>query len=76
MEKRRNYKPEEKAKIVLEVLREEKTLTEIAAYYEVHPNQLSRWKVEFIQNAGRAFSKKLMKWKRSSSPMKRRRTSF
>lgn len=57
MEKRRNFKAEEKAKIVLEVLREEKTLTEIAAYYEVHPNQLSRWKAEFIQNAARAFSK-------------------
>ena len=57
MEKRRNFKPEEKAKIVLEVLREEKTLTEIAAYYEVHPNQLSRWKAEFIQNAARAFNK-------------------
>lgn len=57
MEKRRNFKPEEKAKIVLEVLREERTLTEIAAEYEVHPNQLSRWKAELIQNAGRAFSK-------------------
>jgi len=57
MEKRRNFKPEEKAKIVLEVLKEEKSLTEIAAKYEVHPNQLSRWKAEFIQNAGRAFSK-------------------
>ena len=54
MEKRRNFKPEEKAKIVMEVLREERTLTEIAAEYEVHPNQLSRWKAEFIQNAGRA----------------------
>jgi len=57
MEKRRNFKPEEKARIVLEVLKEEKSLTEIAAEYEVHPNQLSRWKAEFIQNAGRAFSK-------------------
>jgi len=57
MEKRRNFKPEEKAKIVLEVLKEEKSLTEIAAEYEVHPNQLSRWKAEFIQNAGRVFSK-------------------
>ncbi|HPX68822.1 MAG TPA: transposase, partial [Bacillota bacterium] len=44
MEKRRNFTPEEKAKIVIEVLREEKTLNEIAAQYEVHPNQLSRWK--------------------------------
>ncbi|HPA53626.1 MAG TPA: transposase, partial [Bacillota bacterium] len=37
MEKRRNFTPEEKAKIVIEVLREEKTLNEIAAQYEVHP---------------------------------------
>lgn len=57
MEKRRQFKPEEKAKIVLEVLREERTLAEIAAENEVHPNQLSRWKVEFLQNAARAFSK-------------------
>ena len=57
MEKRRNFTPEEKAKIVIEVLREEKTLNEIAAEYEIHPNQLSRWKTEFISNAGRVFSK-------------------
>ena len=48
---------EQKAKIVLEVLREEKTLNEVAAMYEVHPNQLSRWKAEFLNNAGRVFSK-------------------
>jgi transposase len=57
MEKRRNFTPEEKAKIVIEVLREEKTLNEIAAEYEIHPNQLSLWKAEFISNAGRVFSK-------------------
>jgi transposase-like protein len=57
MNKRRNFKPEQKAKIIIEVLREEKTLTEIAAEYEVHPNQLSRWKAEFITNASRAFNK-------------------
>ena len=44
MEKRRSFKPEEKAKIVIEVLKEERTLNEIAAEYEIHPNQLSRWK--------------------------------
>jgi transposase len=57
MEKRRVFTPEQKAKIVLEVLREEKTLNEIAAEYGVHPNQLSRWKGEFISNAARAFNK-------------------
>ena len=57
MEKRRYFTPEEKAKIVFEVLREERTLNEIAAEYGIHPNQLSRWKSEFISNAGRVFSK-------------------
>lgn len=57
MEKRRNFTPEQKVKIVIEVLREEKTLTEIAAEHEIHPNQISRWKAEFASNAARAFSK-------------------
>ena len=59
MEKRRHFTPEEKAKIVIEVLREEKTLNEIAAEYAIHPNLLSRWKTEFINNAGRVFSKEI-----------------
>ena len=57
MEKRRNFNPKEKATIVLEVLKEEKTLNEIAAEHEIHPNQLSRWRTEFISNADRVFSK-------------------
>jgi len=59
MEKRRNFTPEQKAKIVMEVLREEKTLNAIAAEYEINPVQLSRWKAEFISNAARAFSKEV-----------------
>jgi transposase-like protein len=38
MGKRRNFTPEGKAKIVINVLREERTLNEIAAEYEIHPN--------------------------------------
>ena len=57
MEKRRKFSAEKKAKIVIEVLKEEKTLNEIAAEYEVHPNQLSKWKAEFVNNASRVFNK-------------------
>jgi len=57
MNKRRNFTPEQKAKITLEVLREEKTLNEIAAEYEIHPNMISRWKAEFINNEAKVFSK-------------------
>jgi transposase-like protein len=57
MEKRRHFPPEQKSKIVIAVLREEKTVNEIAAEYHIHPNMLRRWKAEFVNNAGRAFSK-------------------
>ena len=59
MEKRRKFTLEEKARIVIEVLKYEKTLNEIAAEHEIHPNQLSRWKAEFLSNAGGAFSKEI-----------------
>jgi len=41
MNKKRNFTAEQKANIIIEVLREEKTLSQIAAEYEIHPNQLS-----------------------------------
>lgn len=57
MEKRKTFKPEEKAKIVLELLRGEKTVAEIAAEYEVHPTQLHRWKAEAIENLPALFTR-------------------
>ena len=56
--KRKTYSPVEKAKIVLEVLREESTLNEIATNYGVSPQLISRWKVEFIENMPVVFDKK------------------
>jgi transposase-like protein len=45
---RKNYTSEFKAKAVLEVLRESKTLNEIAGEKDVHPNMLGRWKNEAV----------------------------
>lgn len=46
--KRKQHTPTEKAKIVLEVLKGERTLNEIASENNVHPNMLTRWKKEAI----------------------------
>ncbi|MDD4570536.1 MAG: transposase [Tepidanaerobacteraceae bacterium] len=54
--KRRQFSPEFKTKIVLEMLREEKTISEIAADHELSPNQLRNWKKEFLGNAVKVFS--------------------
>ena len=43
---RNAYTPDEKAKMVLEALRGEGTINEIASAHNVHPNMLSRWKRE------------------------------
>ena len=42
--KRRNYPAALKAKVALEALREEATLAELAAHYDVHPNLITNWK--------------------------------
>lgn len=57
MEKRNRYTPEFKTKVVLEVMREEHTLNEIAAKYELNPVMISRWKAEFLERASLVFEK-------------------
>ena len=54
--KKRNFTPEYKAKIVLELLKEEKQLNEIAAKESINPNQLRAWRKEFLENAPKVFS--------------------
>ena len=56
MAKRKEYTPEYKAKLVIEVLKEEQTASEIASRENINVKQLSNWKAEFLKNAGRAFS--------------------
>lgn len=55
--KRKNHSSEFKAKVVLEAIKEQKTIAELAALYEVHPNQISMWKKEFLENASDVFDK-------------------
>ena len=43
------------ATLVLEVLREEKTLSEIASDHSIHPNLLRGWKKEFLDKASSIF---------------------
>lgn len=53
--KKRTFTAEFKAKVVLETLREEKSLAEIASEYNIHPNMLRGWKKEFLEKASGIF---------------------
>jgi len=55
MKKRRQYTSEYKVKVVLELLREERTMSEIAAAHDINPNQLARWRQEFLERAPTVF---------------------
>lgn len=57
MSKRRTFTPEQKAKIVIELLKENRTISELAAEYEIQPNQLQRWKSEAAEKMHLLFTK-------------------
>lgn len=52
---RRKFSADFKAKVVLEALKERSTIEELAKKYELHPNQITLWKKEFLVNASAAF---------------------
>jgi len=53
--KRYNFTPGFKTMVVLEALKERQTIAELAERFELHPNQISTWKMPFLANAGLIF---------------------
>jgi len=56
MGKRRRFTAQFKARVAREALKEQKTLAELAAEYEVHPNQISQWKKQLLDATAEVFS--------------------
>lgn len=55
--KRKQYSPEFKAKVALEALRGEKTASELASHYQVHPTMINNWKRQLLEGASNLFEK-------------------
>ena len=53
---RRNHSAQFKAKVALEAFRGLKTINELAALYEVHPTQITKWKKHLLAEAPGVFS--------------------
>jgi len=54
---RKQYTSAFKAKVVQEILKEEKTLAQIASEYEVHPTQLKNWRSIALEGLPNLFEK-------------------
>lgn len=56
--KRKIFTGAQKAKVALEAVKGTRTINEIAQEHGVHPNQVSQWKKELLENAGSLFEGK------------------
>ena len=55
--KRTQYSAEFKAKVALAALRNEQTMSELAAHYGVHPTMINQWKKALVEGASEIFGK-------------------
>jgi transposase len=55
MTQRRKFSPEFKARVVLEMLTEQKSVAQVSREYGIKDSVLSRWKQEFIERSPQMF---------------------
>ena len=52
---RRKFTPKFNSQVVLEALKERTSLSELAQKHALHPQQINKWKREFLSNAESIF---------------------
>jgi transposase-like protein len=54
--KRKRYDAAFKAKVALEAIKNDRTVAEIASEHGVHPNQITKWKRQVLEELPKIFS--------------------
>lgn len=58
MKTRRRFSAAFKAKVALEAIRGERTISDLATQHQLHPNEITQWKRQAIENLAKAFDDK------------------
>jgi len=53
---RRTHNPVFKAQVALAALREDRTMAELCAQFELHPSQIGEWKRQLLERAAEVFA--------------------
>ena len=54
---RRTHTPAFKAKVALAAIKGEMTLAQLAEHFDVHPNQITQWKLQLQESAADVFGR-------------------
>lgn len=54
---RRKFSSDFKSRVAIEALKERQTLSELAVKFDLHPNQISQWKQDFLNGSHKIFEK-------------------
>lgn len=57
--KRNRYSAEFKAKVALEAIKGDQSISELGSRYGLHPNMITNWKRQAIENMAESFSGKV-----------------
>ncbi|MBS3818971.1 transposase [bacterium] len=52
----KNYSPKFKFQVVMEAVRDEKTVAQLSKQYHIHPASIHRWRNEFLEKGAEIFS--------------------
>lgn len=66
--KRNRYSAEFKAKVALDAIKGERTISELGTRYGLHPNMITNWKRQAVENLAETFSTKAERTRTDDDP--------